>query len=1082
MLKKITAAALSTALCVTTSISFTGNCAASAAPTNIQLSAVRSADDIPVPADLRKGETPVSKGELGNDILFFIYEDGTVYIKGSGKMADFTGTPFEKAAKDIKKAVFINDGDGITNIGNSLFCNCPILEEAEIPETVTSIGLSSFSNCPKLKKINIPKAVTSVGIWAFADDTSIEAIELPDALTLIDRGAFKGCTALKEITIPEKLSTLRAFAFQDCTSLTEVTVPENVTTIGPYAFSGCSSLKKAVIKGGSEQLGEKLFQKCTALEELTLPNADTAIFRENDAPPLKWLGTLFGDYISGYTYGASYDDITRYIPFSLKSITITGGTSIADDAFAGFGSLTAVSIPDGIEYIGNNAFRGCSAVETFKMPSKASYIGSYAFKDCKLINVDIPKGVTEIGEYAFENCSAITNINVPEATDKIGQFAFSGCSALEKAVISTCKDGFGKGIFNRCTALSTLTLPYAGFDPKSAAGKDASWLGDLFGDYISGYTYGVTHDDITKYIPFTLTDLTITGGTNIPDDSLLGFSSLTSVSIPDGTEYIGNNSFRGCSALEKFKMPSKAAYIGSYAFSGCGKINVDIPEGVTEIGERAFENCTSITEINVPDATNKIGEYAFSGCSSLKKAVISTCKDGFGKGIFNRCTALSDLTLPYAGFDPKSAAGKDSSWLGELFGDYISGYTYGVSHGEVTKYIPFALTKLNITGGTNIPDDSLYGFSSLTSVSIPDETEYIGNNSFRGCSALEEFTMPSKANYIGAYAFDGCVKISTDIPKGVTEIGESAFNGCRYLTEINVPAAAKSIGAKAFADCAGLKKVVINGSDTVIGENCFGKCTALESLTLPFVIPDDIKKNGSDSSWFKDFFGDYVSGYTYGVNTGSSVVYVPYTLTELTITNGKELPADALSNLQLENITLPKTIESIGNNALNGCNSVMNIFYPDKQEAWDKVKVGENNTVLDEKLRVLGADGEYNDVVTKATTTTVTTTTAATTTVTTTTVTQPSADYTLGDVDNSKAVDAVDASTVLTDYAMTSTNQKSELTDVQKKAADVDANGAINAVDASYILEYYAYTATHKDETKLLTMAEYMAKKAEPAK
>ena len=59
MLKKITAAALSTALCVTASIPFTGNCAAGVQPTNINLSAVRSADDIPVPADLRTGETPV---------------------------------------------------------------------------------------------------------------------------------------------------------------------------------------------------------------------------------------------------------------------------------------------------------------------------------------------------------------------------------------------------------------------------------------------------------------------------------------------------------------------------------------------------------------------------------------------------------------------------------------------------------------------------------------------------------------------------------------------------------------------------------------------------------------------------------------------------------------------------------------------------------------------------------------------------------------------------------------------------------------------------------------------------------------
>ena len=179
--------------------------------------------------------------------------------------------------------------------------------------------------------------------------------------------------------------------------------------------------------------------------------------------------------------------------------------------------------------------------------------------------------------------------------------------------------------------------------------------------------------------------------------------------------------------------------------------------------------------------------------------------------------------------------------------------------------------------------------------------------------------------------------------------------------------------------------------------------------------------------------------------------------------------------MQLENVTLPKTIESIGNSAFDGCNKILNVFYPDKQAAWDKVKVGEKNTVLDERLRVLGDDGEYHNVITTTTVST-TTTTAATTTTVTTTSAPVSKDYTLGDVDNNKAVDAVDASTVLTDYALTSTNKKSEFTEAQKKAADVDANGAINAVDASYILEYYAYTATTKE--KPATMSEYMAKKS----
>lgn len=105
---------------------------------------------------------------------------------------------------------------------------------------------------------------------------------------------------------------------------------------------------------------------------------------------------------------------------------------------------------------------------------------------------------------------------------------------------------------------------------------------------------------------------------------------------------------------------------------------------------------------------------------------------------------------------------------------------------------------------------------------------------------------------------------------------------------------------------------------------------------------------------------------------------------------------------------------------------------------------------------------------TKATTTTkkitTTSTTAATAPVTTTA--QPVKTIALGDVDDNKTINAVDASYVLEDYARTSTNKASKFSDAQKKAADVDKDTKINAVDASYILSYYAYTAVTSKDVK----------------
>lgn len=64
------------------------------------------------------------------------------------------------------------------------------------------------------------------------------------------------------------------------------------------------------------------------------------------------------------------------------------------------------------------------------------------------------------------------------------------------------------------------------------------------------------------------------------------------------------------------------------------------------------------------------------------------------------------------------------------------------------------------------------------------------------------------------------------------------------------------------------------------------------------------------------------------------------------------------------------------------------------------------------------------------------------------------------DVDQDGAVNSIDASYVLTEYASTATGHKGTFTKTQKYLADYDCNHVINAVDASEILGFYAKKAT----------------------
>ncbi|WP_024862257.1 dockerin type I domain-containing protein [Ruminococcus flavefaciens] len=118
---------------------------------------------------------------------------------------------------------------------------------------------------------------------------------------------------------------------------------------------------------------------------------------------------------------------------------------------------------------------------------------------------------------------------------------------------------------------------------------------------------------------------------------------------------------------------------------------------------------------------------------------------------------------------------------------------------------------------------------------------------------------------------------------------------------------------------------------------------------------------------------------------------------------------------------------------------------------------------------------------TTTTTSSTSTTTTTVTTVTATTTTRPvkpeiTEDYSLGDVNNDKSINAIDASAILTYYAKTSTKEDGGFSDKQEKSADVNNDGLINAVDASGILAYYAYVSTAT--AKIMTMADFMKQEA----
>lgn len=133
----------------------------------------------------------------------------------------------------------------------------------------------------------------------------------------------------------------------------------------------------------------------------------------------------YGDYYVTFYYSAG-DEYSKLgngtqcaisglsSPASLYIESSIGGKPlkvISAYSCSSLSKMTGISIPVGVELIGNYAFQGCTGLSAIVLPINLAEIGNEAFSSCTGIkNIVIPSGVTNIGDKAFYNCTGLTNI------------------------------------------------------------------------------------------------------------------------------------------------------------------------------------------------------------------------------------------------------------------------------------------------------------------------------------------------------------------------------------------------------------------------------------------------------------------------------------------------------------------------------------------------------------------------------------------------------------------------------------------------------------------------------------------------
>ena len=622
--------------------------------------------------------------------------------------------------------------------------------------------------------------------------------------------AFENQSTIKSVLIPETVLSIGSQAFRNCAALDTVSEAINVEKISGNAFYG--TVWDSNLTGGEIYLGKTLY---------------------------KYAGGMYTD----------------------TEITVKDGTvGIAGNAFNGMEKLVKITLPEGVQNIGEYAFGGNP-------------------KGTGLTEISLPASLSEIGANAFRNSENLAKITIGKNVVYIGDNAFAGCSVTELDFAAQNAQFGAQGPFRGNTAAAEVTFD-SGITTFPAKLFD-SWTG--------------------------LKNVSLGGVTDLPDNAFDGFENLETVSlenietignyalrgtgivqltIPAGIVKIGNGAFANCKSLTTVNynaLDAEAPNSSNLAFAGCDKLTTINVGEEAAVPDYMFYNVASATAADIAKAS-KIGASAFAGTSLAvldTGAVTEIAKNAFADTDLTKITIGAALeNIGYNAF-----ANNDS--LAELVWNATSAETiYEQSSASLVRAIFNGCGKLaTVTVGDNVeslPDYFLPDNTLITKIELPDGILAVGDSAFNGCTSLAQITNADDLKTIGQDAFtdtpwftaylkqDGLIYLgsilyvyngdmpadtqitvkegttaiangafnkqsnltSVVLPNGLTSIGDRAFAGTS-LTQVTIPASVTDIGSEAFNDAKKLASVTFNEGLKTIGDSAFDGCSLLNTVALP---------------------------------------------------------------------------------------------------------------------------------------------------------------------------------------------------------------------------------------------------------
>jgi len=393
----------------------------------------------------------------------------------------------------------------------------------------------------------------------------------------------------------------------------------------------------------------------------------------------------------------------------------------------------------------------------------------------------------------------------------------------------------------------------------------------------------------------------------------------------------------------QFEEGSQAKVIGPNTFKDCVNLTtVDLTNdsSLTDIQTSAFEGCTALANLEFNTNLQYIFNTAFKGCAGLTSITFKERLIRLGTSAFENCSKLENIRIETGNILCLNTTNNSSNTAAtNIFkGCNLKSFELAAESDEESA------NGYNIVIPAHLFDGAT--FDTETTIKIPYTIQEIGEGAFKNSTITKiEFengtgSQKSALAVIDKEAFYACKSLqAVEFHTNLQIIGESAFYQCWGLTELVIPDSVIRIDKAAFKECKNIVTLTLSNSINSIdnlGESTFELCLKLESVNVPNGVP--------------------VSKAEFKGCAALSSVTLPNSL--------EKIGESAFENcVSLPSIVLPSAITKIEKSTFKGCTNLQTAVVPEGvtdigESAFDSCERLTSN-VLPQSLKTLGKKSYY---------------------------------------------------------------------------------------------------------------------------